>query len=197
MKVELWALERIIPYARNPRNNEEAVAGVAASIKEFGPRQCIVVDKDGVIIAGHTRLKAAQRLGMAEFPVHVAEGLTKTQIKAYRLADNKVAEKATWNVEMLKVELDDLAGMDFDMDVMGFDPEESGLFEAQETPTPHLADGDRAPFRQMTFTLHDEPFDEVEAAIKKAKEEGGSESSVNENSNGNALSWICGVFNRG
>lgn len=133
MKVENWPLEKIIPYARNPRNNDNAVDDVAASIKEFGPRQCIVVDKDGVIIAGHTRLKAAKKLGLTEFPVHVAEGLTKAQIKAYRLADNKVSEKATWDNDMLKLELEELSGMDFQMDGLGFDPAELDAMMGMES----------------------------------------------------------------
>ncbi len=87
MKVELVALNRVIPYARNPRKNDAAISKVAASIKEYGFRQPIVVDVDMVIIAGHTRLQAAQQLGLQKVPVHIAEGLSPAQIKAYRLAD--------------------------------------------------------------------------------------------------------------
>lgn len=93
MKVELIDIGRVIPYARNPRRNEQAIAKVAASIKEYGFRQPIVVDEEMVIIAGHTRLQAAQQLGLSKVPVHTATGLTATQVKAYRLADNRTAQE--------------------------------------------------------------------------------------------------------
>ena len=83
---------------------------VAASIKEFGFKQPIVVDAEGVIIAGHTRLLAAERLGLAEVPVLVADDLTPAQVKAYRLADNRTGQEATWDMELLGIELEDLAG---------------------------------------------------------------------------------------
>lgn len=97
MKVELIEIGRVIPYARNPRKNEAAIAKVAASIKEYGFRQPIVVDEEMVIIAGHTRLQAAQTLALKKVPVHVATGLTPAQIKAYRLADNRTHEDADPN----------------------------------------------------------------------------------------------------
>ncbi len=88
MNIEKRSIDEVIPYARNPRANDAAVDAVAASIKEFGFRQPIVVDEAGVIVAGHTRFKAARRLGLDEVPVHVAQGLTEAQIKAYRLAES-------------------------------------------------------------------------------------------------------------
>lgn len=118
------ATEKVIPYARNPRRNEEAIAKVAASIKEFGWRQPIVVDKDYVIIAGHTRLMAAQSLGLKEVPVHIAVDLTEAQVKAYRIADNRVGEEAEWDYDLLKLELEDLGNSDIDLSLLGFDPEE-------------------------------------------------------------------------
>ena len=100
MKIEQAALDSVTPYARNPRNNSEAVAKVAASIKEYGWRQPIVIDEERVVIAGHTRLMAAQRLGLEKVPVHVATGLTPQQVKAYRLADNRVAAEAEWDQDL-------------------------------------------------------------------------------------------------
>lgn len=88
------SIEKVIPYARNPRKNDEAVDAVAASITEFGFQQPIVVDAKGVIVCGDTRYKAARRLGLTEVPVQVAKGLTPQQIKAYRIADNRLAEIA-------------------------------------------------------------------------------------------------------
>ena len=119
-----FSIEKVIPYARNPRKNEAAVAKVAAFIKEFGWRQPIVVDKDNVIIAGHTRLMAAQSLGLKKVPVHVAADLTEAQIKAYRIADNRVAEEAAWDYDLLKLELEDLGGSGIDLSILGFDPDE-------------------------------------------------------------------------
>lgn len=124
MKVSAWPVDKVIPYKGNPRKNEDAVEKVAASIKEFGFRVPIIVDKDGVIIAGHTRLLAALRLGMTEVPVHVATGLTPAQVKAFRLADNRVHEEAEWDEELLKLELGDLSKMGFNLSVTGFDADE-------------------------------------------------------------------------
>lgn len=109
----------IFPYENNPRNNESAVDAVAESIKQFGFKQPIVVDKDNVIIVGHTRWEAAQRLGLDSVPVLVAEDLTEQQAKAYRLADNKTNELSGWDFLALDEELDGI--LDFDMADFGFD----------------------------------------------------------------------------
>ena len=121
MKVELLEIGRVVPYARNPRRNDMAVAKVAASIKEYGFRQPIVVDEEMVIIAGHTRLQAAQSLGLKKVPVHVATGLSQAQIKAYRLADNRTHEDAEWDEELLAIELGELNELGFDLDLTGFE----------------------------------------------------------------------------
>lgn len=119
MKVQEKALEEIRPYEKNPRKNEPAVEKVAESLKEFGWQQPIVVDTDGVIIAGHTRWRAARRLGMQTAPVVVAENLTEEQVRAYRLADNKTNEFASWDIDLLDSEL--LSIDDIDMELFGFD----------------------------------------------------------------------------
>ena len=120
-KIEYKPLEEIIPYINNPRNNEEAVDKVAASIKEFGFNVPLVLDTDNVIVTGHTRYKAAQKLGLESVPCIYAEGLTKAQIKAYRIADNKVSEYAKWDNELLGVEFEQLQELDFDLELTGFD----------------------------------------------------------------------------
>ena len=124
MKIELRPLSEIKPYPNNPRLNDDAVDAVVNSIREFGFRQPIVVDSDGVIICGHTRFKAAEKLGLAKVPVHVAKDLTPEQIKAYRIADNKTAELAEWNYDLLPIELGELQSCDFDLSLLGFDQEE-------------------------------------------------------------------------
>ncbi|HHM12086.1 MAG TPA: chromosome partitioning protein ParB [Planctomycetaceae bacterium] len=121
MRIEQRKLADIKPYERNPRINDQAVDAVAASIREFGFRQPIVVDPDGVIIVGHTRYKAAQKLGLEKVPVHVARGLTPEQIKAYRIADNKTADLAEWDYDLLPLELGELQEADYDLGLLGFD----------------------------------------------------------------------------
>jgi len=156
MKVELVEIGRVIPYARNPRRNEKAIVKVAASIKEYGFRQPIVVDEELVIIAGHTRLQAAQQLGLKKIPIHIATGLTAAQVKAYRLADNRTHEDSEWDEELLAIELGDLKELGFDLDLTGFDAIEledlldgaamDGLTDDDEVPeapeVPVSKDGD-------------------------------------------------------
>ena len=120
MNVELRDTEAIRPYEQNPRVNDQAVEAVAKSLREFGFRQPIVVDEGGVIIVGHTRWKAAQKLGLKQVPVHVAKDLTPAQVKAYRLADNQTASLAEWDYDLLPLELKDLQGLNFDLSLLGF-----------------------------------------------------------------------------
>lgn len=126
-------LSEIHPYENNPRFNDEAVDAVAASIQEFGFKVPIVLDSEGVIVAGHTRWKAALKLQLEEVPCVVADDLSPEQIKAFRLADNKVAELAYWNEEALAKELEEIA--DIDMSAFGFDGEESDLGDEMEDDT--------------------------------------------------------------
>lgn len=119
MKVENVSISKIKPYERNPRRNDAAVEAVAASIQEFGFQQPIVCDMDGVIIVGHTRLKAAKKLGLKTVPVVYAD-LQEDKAKAYRLADNKTGELAEWDFDLLDLELGDI---ELDMEPFGFDDE--------------------------------------------------------------------------
>jgi DNA modification methylase len=124
MHVEMRPIESIRPYENNPRLNDAAVDAVAASIREFGFRQPIVVDEQGVIIVGHTRYKAALKLGLTEVPVHVAVGLTPAQARAYRIADNQTATMSQWDDDKLPLELAALQEMGFDLDLTGFSGDE-------------------------------------------------------------------------
>jgi DNA modification methylase len=124
MKVEMRPIGSIRPYENNPRHNDAAVDAVAESIRAFGFRQPIVVDEQGVIVVGHTRYKAALKLGMTEVPVHVATGLTPAQLRAYRIADNQTATIATWDDDKLPIELAALQGEGFDLALTGFDADE-------------------------------------------------------------------------
>ncbi len=122
MKIKNMKTMDLIPYENNPRNNDGAIQYVANSIKQFGFKVPIVVDKKNVIVAGHTRWLAAQALELDEVPVIVADDLTPEQVKAFRLADNKVAEKASWDYSKLGVEIQDLLNVDlgFDLTDIGF-----------------------------------------------------------------------------
>lgn len=124
MKIELMKLSSIKPYPNNPRINDAAIDAVMKSLRDFGIRQSIVVDKDHVIVVGHARYKAALQLKLDRFPVHVADNLTDAQIRAYRIADNKTAEFAEWDTDRLIVELSELRSENFDMDSLGFDDAE-------------------------------------------------------------------------
>jgi DNA modification methylase len=146
MHIELRAINTITPYDKNPRLNDAAVEAVARSLKSFGFRQPIVVDKDNIIVVGHTRWKAAKSLGMTEVPVHVAHELTPEQAKAYRIADNQTATIADWNMELLPLELAELKDLGVDLSLLGWSPEElhqimlpdgaEGLTDPDDIPAP-------------------------------------------------------------
>lgn len=119
ISIEYRKIDELIPYANNPRKNDKAVDAVAESIKEFGFKVPVIVDGHGEVIAGHTRIKAAKKLGMAEVPCILADDLTEQQIKAFRLADNKTAELADWDDDLLAEELSGI--FDIDMELFGFD----------------------------------------------------------------------------
>lgn len=119
MEIIYKNIDELIPYENNPRLNDEAVEYVKNSIKEFGFKVPIVIDKDNVIIAGHTRIKASKELGIKDIPCIIADDLTEEQVKAFRLADNKVAEKSVWDYTKLDEELDGI--LDIDMSLFDFD----------------------------------------------------------------------------
>ena len=126
MEIEEWSVERLTPYENNPRINDGAVSAVRASIEEFGWRQPIVVDGEGVIIAGHTRYKAALEMGLEVVPVTVARDMTPEQVRAYRLADNRTHDLSEWSLPMLDAVLAEIEGIDmsafgFDLDVEALD----------------------------------------------------------------------------
>lgn len=142
--IELRSIESIRPYEKNPRQNDDAVDAVAASLKEFGFRQPIVVDGDGVIVCGHTRYKAAQQLGLTKVPVHVAKDLTPEQIRAYRIADNKTSDLSDWDYDILPIELSELQDAGFDLGLLAFDEDELAKLLKVE-PTEGLTDDDAVP----------------------------------------------------
>jgi len=144
MQIEQRPLTGIRPYENNPRHNDAAVDAVAASIHAFGFRQPIVVDDEGVIIVGHSRYKAALKLGLETVPVHTATGLTPAQVKAYRLADNQTASLSSWDDDRLPLELAQLQQMDVDLNLTGFAAEDL-LRLLEPAPAPGLTDPDDIP----------------------------------------------------
>jgi len=195
-------IETVTGNPRNPNKHpDKQVALLAKIIRAQGWRAPITVStRSGFVVRGHGRLEAAKLLQVATVPVERQDYATEAEEYADMIADNRIAELAEPDNALLKDILQDLDTGAFDMDLTGFDVGEMERlmtqFCVEEVDAPELKDGDRAPFRQATFTLHDEQWEEVEAAIAKAKQAGGGESAVNENSNGNAIAWICQKYNR-
>lgn len=184
MQIEQVRLEDIKPYENNPRLNDGAVEAVANSIREFGFKNPIIVDADNVIVAGHTRYKAAQALELQQVPVIRADDLTPEQVRAFRLADNKTAELAEWDLPLLDIELDKLGA--FDMSDFGFD---SSAFEDDYGTDFELPADEKSVFVTQTFTLHENQRDFIQSCLKAVNNT--PETFGNTNSNGNALYEIC------
>ena len=194
-------VEDLIPYVNNPRNNENAVDKVASSIAEFGFKNPIFVDKNNVVVNGHTRLLASKKLGLKEVPVIVIDDLTEAQIKAFRIADNKTSEYATWDEELLKIELEQLEEMNFDLECTGFDMDDIEKmlnlgFDYSEDEFGEdfeLPSGDKNPIQQRTFTLHDNQASLIDFAMNEIKEKYNNdnlETFGNTNINGNLLYMV-------
>ena len=132
MQIAYKSLASIKPYENNPRNNEGAIDYVANSIQEFGFKNPIVLDKNNVIVCGHTRYEAAKKLGLETVPCVMADDLTEEQVRAYRLVDNKTSEYSDWNMELLNFEMEALCDLDFDLEKFGFDIECDEIEEIAE-----------------------------------------------------------------
>ena len=191
------------PYAKNARTHSKAqVDQIAASIKEFGFTNPIIVSRETLvqldldIIAGHGRYLAAKQLGLEEIPAVLLTGLTEAQHKALMLADNKLALNAGWDDQLLVGELMDLIKMDFALPVLGFSDSELKdlLPDVLEVALPSLASDMTKDFQQMTFTVSNDQAEQIKAAVARAKELGPYVDTGNENSNGNGLSRVCELF---
>lgn len=194
-QIENLSVDALIPYARNSRTHSDAqVAQIAASIREFGFTNPVLVDADGGIIAGHGRVMAARKLKLNSVPCIRLSHLTDTQRRAYVIADNKLALNSGWDEEMLRIEIGGLQDAGFDLDLLGFEPEEIGTLSFDDgavADMPDLPSGDKEPFQQKTFTLHDEQAAVVDDAVTLARTNPLADTGINENSNGNALALIC------
>ena len=189
-------LHQIKPNPDNPRKiATEAMERLKESIRrdpEFMRLRPIVVDESGTILGGNQRHAAITALGMTEIPddwVRRADDLTDEQRRRFVIVDNgPEGMSGEWDLELLAADWGDVGLEELGLEVPGFE-------EIETIEPPELKDGDRPPIRQMTFTVHDDQHETIAAAIAKAKKMGGAVSAVNENSNGNALAYICGVFN--
>ena len=191
-QIEMMSVADLVPYARNSRTHDDAqVAQIAASIREFGFTNPVLIDAQGGIIAGHGRVLAARKLKLDTVPCIMLDHLTETQRRAYVIADNSLALAAGWNEELLQLELDALKLEGFDLDLLGLDapPDVDALDDM-----PSLPDGEKEPFQQKTFTLHDEQAAIVDDAITLARTSPLADTGLNENSNGNALALICAAW---
>jgi|TARA_R100000049_G_C1939110_1_gene83069 hypothetical protein len=180
MKVQIVKIDKIIPYINNPRKNQN-VDKVANSIKEFGFRQPLVVDKDYNIIVGHTRFQAAKQIGLKEVPIHIAN-LNKDQLKAYRIADNRVNQESEWDYKLLHNELKDLIGEDYNMFTLGFEGLElENIINADSFSTkwldqmkewknmPEFKHDDKTPYKRLVVNF--ETKKDVDAFFKLIKQE--------------------------
>lgn len=205
-KTEMWPLTAIIPYEKNARTHPpEQIALLATLMARRGVDQPIVVDEAGVILKGHGRRMAALHDNFAEalaqaggrFPVAVHRGLSEAAKRAMRIEDNQLSLLSGWDNELLRLELGELKAEGYDLPEIGFDVKELDRILSWGDPLgamPVLRDGDRTPFQQLTFTLHDSQVATVGEAIKAAKAAGPFEDAPNENSNGNALARICEAY---
>jgi len=198
-KIDYISIDELIPYARNTRtHSDEQVAQIAASIKEFGFNNPVLIDQEGGIIAGHGRVLASRKLKLKDVPCIRLSDLSEAQKKAYIIADNKLALNAGWDDELLALEIQELQELEFDIDLLGFDADELDKILQlgdEEDFMPELNSDDREPIRNMTFTVSDEQHEVIESILKLAKDyEPKDPMGINENSNGNALWYVCEVF---
>ncbi|RJX35653.1 MAG: hypothetical protein C4525_03090 [Desulfarculus sp.] len=205
LTIEQWPLERLRPYARDLTKQDDAtVARMADLVRTYGMRLPLLATSDGWIIDGKLRLKAVvtltgdevERLGLATLPVIPADDLRPEEVRALRLALKRSASWAPWDKEALAEELLDLEALDVDLSLTGFDEEElrALLGDVAATDLPTLPSGDKDPFQQMVFTLHDQQAERVKEALSVSKGMGHFDQELNRNSNGNALARVCDSF---
>ncbi len=196
LAIEDWPLGRLSVDPGNPRSHApEQIDQIVASVRAFGWTNPLLADPEGMIIAGEARLAAARRLGRATVPVIVLAELSPAARRAYRVADNRIALNAGWDEDLLAAALRDIAAMELDLSAIGFtDAEVAALLaEAEEVVAadfPALPSGDRSPFQQMTFALHDDQAAMVRQALAVARRQGPFEG-PNHNGNGNALARVA------
>lgn len=169
LTVEQWPIDKLIPYARNPRKNDEQVDRMVSAIKEFGFRIPIVARSDGSVVDGHLRLKAARKIGMTDVPVALADELTPSQVKAFRLLANQSANWAEWDTELLKLELEELKADGYDMELTGFD---EGELLGVDTETSKVDQKEMSYEEMLTIVVSCESEQQQEQLFQELSERG-------------------------
>lgn len=192
-------VDDLVPYDNNARvHSDEQINQIVNSIEQFGFTAPIIIDEDNMILAGHGRFTAARKMGLENVPCIALKHLTLEQKRAYVIADNRIAENAQWNKELLALELTELDIAEFDLGVLGFsDKELAKLMPGEDTimeDMPDLPEGEKSEYQQMTFTLHNTQAEIVKAAMAVAKKIKPFDKTLNTNSNGNAISRVCEMF---
>lgn len=187
------------PYENNARvHSDGQIDQIIESIKQFGFTAPIIIDEENMILAGHGRYTAARKMELEAVPCIVLKHLTPEQKRAYVIADNRIAENAQWNKELLALELTELDIAEFDLAVLGFsDKELEKLLPGEDAiadAMPDLPEGEKSEFQQMTFTLHNTQAELVKAAMTAAKKIRPFDETLNKNSNGNAITRVCEMF---
>ena len=199
MKLEKLKISQLTPDPANARRHGDSnLSAIAASLEQFGQRKPIVVSKDNIVVAGNGTMRAAQSLGWELIDaVRVPADWSEAKIKAFALADNRVAELAEWDTSVLMEQAGELMAEGFKLEDFGFTDADLGVFDVQEVEPPKLEAGGKGDMEQITFTLHTEQAELVRQAIANAKlnEDIGSE--LNDNGNANALAFICEWYNDG
>jgi len=197
MELKTRKVSDLIPYINNSRtHSEEQIMQIMSSIKEFGFTNPILLEEENGIIAGHGRLLAVKKMGWEEVPCVTIKGLTKTQIKALNIADNQIALNAGWDLDKLSLEIEGLEENNFPLNILGFDDNFMKILNEDVhilDSMPELKDGDKEPFQQMTFILHDSQIEKMILALDIAKKEK-PDNSVNTNPNANAIFEICKFY---
>jgi hypothetical protein len=199
LKIESMAIGKLTPDPENARKHSEAnIAAIVESLSQFGQRKPIVISSDNRVIAGNGTLEAAKALGWKTIDTVVAPpDWSEAQLKAFALADNRVAELAEWDTSRLMEQAGELMGEGFALEAFGFTDVDLGVFNVEEVEAPKLEAGGKGDFEQITFTLHTSQAEVVRQAIANAKLNEDISSGVNDNSNANALAMICEWFDNG
>lgn len=194
--LEIWPVDRLLPYARNARTHSaEQIEKIAASILEFGFNNPILVDAQRGIVAGHGRLEAAKSLGMGQVPVIELTHLTEEQKRAYVIADNRLAEDAGWDADLLKAELTELEALDFDLALTGFtDVEIERILAGVEDGEAQDLSVKIDPRQRLSLKVTDEQHEQILAAMYRIRKLDPSANPDNDDDNANALARICEVF---
>lgn len=192
-------VDALTPYDKNARvHSDEQIDQIIASIKEFGFTAPLIIDENNMILAGHGRFAAAKKMGLEFVPCIVLRHLSPEQKRAYVIADNRIAENAGWNKELLALELTELDIAEFNLSVIGFsDKELEKLLPSESAITdgmPELPEGEKSSYQQITFTLHNTQAEMVKAALAVAKKMRPFDETLNKNSNGNAIARVCEMF---